>query len=180
MDLFSLYPEGARSGITADEAVKIFAEALQDPANPRRCAGCLLGCLVVIQAGPMNKEILQEKYHDFWSTAIRFVTFGRTFEAMEALDEAVCDRRCTCEPDNAKITKLHVLSLRINLKAQKGAYGTLAALVSCIYQIFSITITQVKAVIVAKGRHKKSLWPTSPQDLIPYGACTSYLYMKNT
>jgi hypothetical protein len=170
MDLFRLYSEVDRTGIAIDDAVNVFVEGLRDPGRPRHCAPCLLGCLLAIQPGPQNKDILCEKFHSFWATAIRFLTMDRTSEAIEALDAWMSETQCTCPTDSTLIANLHRLYMLFDLKSKRGAYGSLAVLVSNLNIIFGSTIRTVKAVQVANGRHKETLWPTSPEDLMPYGA----------
>jgi hypothetical protein len=187
MDLFRLYSEAEKTGIgiIVDDAVNVFVEGLRDPARPRYCAPCLLGCLLAIQPGPENKDILCEHFHGFWLAAIRFLTLDRTSEAIDALDVWMSETQCTCPTDSTLIANLHRLYRLFNLSSKRGAYGGLAALVGNLNMIFGITIRTVTAVKVAKGRHRETLWPTSPNDLMPYGVpivtsvfhvCISNLY----
>jgi len=181
MDLFRLYSEANRSGISVDDAVNVFVEGLRDPARPRNCAPCLLGCLLAIQPGPQNKDILCEKFHGFWAAAIRFLTLDRTSEAVEALDAWMSETQCTCPTDSTLIANLHRLYMLFGLTSKRGAYGSLAAFVGNLNIIFGSTIRTVKAVQVANGRHRETLWPTSPEDLMPYGApgTLSLLFLRS-
>ena len=172
MDIFSLYPEARKANIVPDDAVNAFVEGLRDPANPHFCAPCLLGCLLAIQPGPQNKDILSEKYHGFWSAAINFLTLDRTSEAINTLDTRMSNAQCKCPTDSTIIATLHHLYKLFNLTSERGTYGDLAALVGNLNMIFGAVIRTVKAVTVAKGRHRETLWPTSPEDLMPYGPPT--------
>jgi hypothetical protein len=179
MDLFGLYAEVRKTGINivVEDAVNVFVQGLEDPARPRHCAPCLLGCLLAIQPGPQNKDILCQKFHGFWSAAIRFLTLDRTSEAIDALDAWMSETQCTC-PTNTLITNLHHLYTLFNLTSKRGTYGSLAALVGNLNMIFGATIRPVKAVTVAKGRHRETRWPTSPEDLMPYGVSSCYSFLS--
>lgn len=168
--VYAIYRDASarNDGVTIDDAVTFFVDALQDPWEPRWCGPCLVGCMLVIQPGPDNVESHLRQYHNFWSTAIAFLTAKRTLPELNALEERWGFCTCGSNTDSVVAAKLHYIAGVFNWSKSSGGQGGLGLLIDHLALMFTVTVESVKTVSIAKGRHP-DVWPASPTDLMPYG-----------
>lgn len=163
-------------GVYTNEAISFLVEALEDPLKPRWCGPSIAASTEVICDDDRTTKNLVNGNHLFGSTIIAFLTAKRSLIDLETLNDSWAVCRCSLEDvvgDNCAKSMHHFAAaaslVRLITDSSKGRFGdvlwTVARQLACfLSQIFG----DVKPFTIAKGRHVE-IWPTVPQDLIPYG-----------
>jgi len=172
-------------GFTLDDALSFVVDALRDPLNPGWCSPSILACMIVMRNNDSvtDSETLAMvgRCHAFGSAAVAFLTIKR-IDSLWA--------KCRCSPtdvaNNSVANIMHDMAVSSlggllshsphrNITQQHSLvsrYGNqldyLALVVKALNQLLSGAISQVKPMNVARGR-LPHMWPTSPNDLIPFG-----------
>jgi hypothetical protein len=167
------------TGVFTDEAISFLVEALEDPLKPRWCGPSIAASTEVICVDDRTTKSLVNGNHLFGSTIIAFLTAKRSLIDLETLNDSWAVCRCSSEDvigDNHAELMHHFAAAasltRLITDSSPGRFGrkvdvlwTVAKQLACfLSQIFG----DVKPFTIAKGRYAE-IWPTVPQDLIPYG-----------
>lgn len=156
-------------GFTVDEAIAFIIEALEDPLNPRWCAASVMVCAFVIHDQNAPESLLNAN-HLFGSTIVAFLTAKRSIADIKTLDS----RWSNCSCSYADITN-HGRAMLIHRVVAATAPTFTIEKIEPLHKVvdtfalyFEDAVIKMKPFSVAKGRHPE-IWPTTPQDLIPYG-----------
>ena len=158
-----------------NEAISFLVDALKDPLKPRWCGPSIAASTEVIWTDDRAAENLVNGNHLFSSTIIAFLTAKRSLIDLETLNDhwAVC--RCSSEDvigdNHAKL--MHCIGATASLKrlitdSPEGRFGALGTVADQLVCFLSGIFGDMKPFTIAKGRYAE-IWPTKPQDLIPYG-----------
>ncbi|KIM78695.1 hypothetical protein PILCRDRAFT_10920 [Piloderma croceum F 1598] len=164
--------------VFTNEAISFLVEALEDPLKPRWCGPSIAASMEVICVDDRTPRTLVDGNHLLGSTVIAFLTAKRSLIDLETLNGSWAVCRCSSEDvigDNRAELMHHFAAAspaRLITDSSKGRFGdkvdvlgTVANQLACfLSEIFG----DVKPFTIAKGRHPEK-WPTTPQDLIPYG-----------
>ena len=165
-------------------------ESLSVEDNPKHCGRCLYGALVLCTAppeirndAPFKTTNSTRRNIDFWNTLYRFLVTPRSDTQVEGLLARLS--QCSCQMGDRSITAYHITGQKTEswtierlwiLKHAppllKPKYTT--ARIAFVINVFCMLYrgmgdTGVRSVkSIAKGGVE--LWPTSPADLVPFGA----------
>ncbi|KAJ6612360.1 hypothetical protein B0H10DRAFT_2223204 [Mycena sp. CBHHK59/15] len=162
---------------TREAAMKAMSSALQGPCAPHHCGRYLLGCLHLVE----TEEVIPKRFlrnHDFWNTSMRFLTTPRSKKQTDVLLErlSICPAKgaTTYPVDFHEIGRQYesCFHTRYGFSNFCGDWdATLSdgkAFLLCLMLLLSKCMTLTKKHMVARGREE--MWPTSIDDLIPFGA----------
>ncbi|KZW01046.1 hypothetical protein EXIGLDRAFT_830252 [Exidia glandulosa HHB12029] len=144
------------------------AKALEDPHHPSVCSACLMGFLDEIMRDIGSLRGLRANCHDFWNALMRFTTVERTVESRMAMKAELFKIRRRCRATHSPRNMEDSLLIDVFTRC-------CATLAFCL-NIGANPMTNVKSS-KAFGS-KRGLWPTEPDQLLPYGAKTSITTLK--
>jgi len=155
-----------------------FTSFLSETPEYNYCGRCLLGVFDGKNPFPAkrNKAQLKADFHKdgaFLNSVMRFLFTVRTDKEVEE----ILDRMgpCSCPMEDPEIQRYHQLGKVVEtqifpmLTAAENATPAIC-LMANLFRSVSVALDNAHVRTVAKG--KSTFWPTSPKDLIPFGAET--------
>ena len=171
------------------DSTTFFITSINEPHNPTHCGRCLYGALLVSNASPGQPTTTSSKLSvsirknlNFWNTLYHFLVVQRTDEEVERLLTRLSI--CECPMDDRTIAAYHkvgekgemVSIQRCFLEANAPASGSMKERYSTPRIAFIIkAFCMLHSGLVESGvrgvaKGTVDTWPTSPMDLVPFGA----------
>ncbi|KZV81643.1 hypothetical protein EXIGLDRAFT_779500, partial [Exidia glandulosa HHB12029] len=153
--------------------------ALREPLKPTLCAACLLcfRAYFLADVRKTNLRILRASHHEFWNCIMRFLTVKRTDISRSAVNRRLDAAWRACQSTRGP-PKYHAkLRAVFDNRAVFENYDNMLREVVETLLDFLIVIfyDQSKAVVVESQKFSRhGLWPTSADDILPFGPESSY------
>ncbi|KAJ7135713.1 hypothetical protein C8R44DRAFT_976544 [Mycena epipterygia] len=178
-------------------ALQSLIYALRNPYAPQQCGRYLIGCLHLLESeeGGIPKRFL--KNHDFWNAAIQFLTIHRSKKQMNSLLDrlAVCPRQpaqiegSPSARSSGRAPQTAIIRAPVDFhyigECYESSFNTSHGISPCCQQhdealesgrafpvclmlMVAKCMALTKKHVVARGNSE--IWPTSLQDLMPFGA----------
>ena len=177
------------NGLDGEKVSALFVDSFRDIKNLGHCPVCLGGCLMAFchaSSGSYISEniaILREHHHALLDSCMLFLTMERPLEEFNGFDDNSSNWvTCLCDLDNPLIRELHM-----NTPPEPPIDFFVSMLVCivhwCLQPLREKGSTSVHKV--ERNREKAALsgknvlWPTKPQDLLPFEPGSSVRALGN-
>lgn len=151
--------------------ITFLTESLRDPALPKYCATCMLGCVGIIYGlgGKLKRPTTRTvaKHRDFCNTIVIFLTKERSSRELSRLMSQLSE--CSCSLSSEPLVAVYHELGRHYVNTYKSPYHSPAAiLVLLLFERPAVILRGTGGIRVAKGQGAKR-WPTCTSDIIPFG-----------
>lgn len=180
------------TNLDPSRVINDFVASVANPRQPLHCTTFLHGCLMALHwkdLGLANSEILRTHHHNLYNACMALLTAPRPHEDFEHVASETWHLRkditealdtCHCDTEDAFIRQVHMVSDSARPDQDKPcSYSDLGHLLFVIIHnalqpardenIHKISRNAAKAARAGK----LVMWPTKPQELLPYGAKAS-------
>lgn len=175
--------------LDATRVINDFVASVVDPHQPLHCTTFLHGCLMALhwkESGPNNIEILRAQHHNLYDACMALLTVPRPDEEFEYVTTETLHLRkdiqetfetCHCDTDDLFVRRVHGVSGEARAdKDQPCSYSDLGQLLFVVVHNALQPARDESIHKVSRNAEKAAragkpiMWPTKPQDLLPYGA----------